>query len=186
MRKQSLFAAPVLLAIVFVLGPNGSAQARPIEVEDGWWRLEIQGVAVIHSKKTDREGDFYGSGYVEYEMPTAAERLTFGLRAYPLFVYEAEQDTIFGVAGGFSLRLYQNAENKDGFYAEAGSNVLWHSHHFTENSTRINFLSELGLGYKFPDNPWNISLKYQHISNASTGNDNAGVNGFSLGVGYRF
>lgn len=174
------------LGLVVGLLSGLPAQGRPIEVEEGWWRLELQGVGVIHSKKTDREGDAFVTGNVEYEMPTALDHLTVGVRAYPLFVYKAEDDMIYGVAAGLTLRLYVDAEAREGMYAEAGVSVLWHSRHFSENSSRVNFLDELGVGYKFRESPWNVSVKYQHISNAGLGSENAGVNSFSLGVGYRF
>lgn len=186
MRMKRFLCFACVATAALVLFGGRPAQARPIEVDEGMWRLELQGAAALHSKKTDREGDSFLTGSVEYEMPTAIPRLTVGLRGYPLFVYRDEDHTILGAAAGFTLRLYQHPDTKDGLYAEAGSALLWHSRHFDGNSTRVNFLSELGFGYKFPDNPWNISLKYQHISNASTGNDNAGVNAVSLGFGYRF
>jgi hypothetical protein len=161
------------------------AQARPIEVDTGRWRLELQGVDVVHSSKTDREDDYFVSGSIEYEMETSLPHLNFGVRAYPLFAYQAKDD-IFGVAAGITFRYYQHADTRDGFYAEAGSGPIWLSHHLEGNSTRVNFLNELGVGYKFSHAPWSLSLKYQHISNAGTGSDNAGVNGISLGVAYTF
>jgi hypothetical protein len=186
MRKDLRLSLTALGTVLFILSASAPAEARPIEIDEGRWRLELQGAAAVHSSKTDREGDYYVTGSAEYEMPTRLDGLNFGLRMYPLFAYRAEEDDIYGVAAGITFRFYQNADTRDGLYAEAGTGPVWLSHHLEGNSTRVNFLNELGVGYKFPDNPWSVSLKYQHISNASTGNDNAGVNAFSLGVGYTF
>jgi hypothetical protein len=181
--SKSLLRYGFILGMLLIFLP-GRADARDLDLPEGRWRIELQGVDVIHSKKEERDDDFFFTGNVEYEMPVRIH-LTIGVRAYPLFYY-SEPHPIYGVGAGLVLRLYQHGETYDGLYAEAGSAPIWHSHHFPGNSTRINFLNELGLGYKFRNKPWSISLKYQHISNASTGNDNAGVNGVSLGIGYTF
>ena len=151
---------------------------------DGRWRIELQGADVFHSDKADREGNYFVTGSAEYEMPIRMH-LTLGLRAYPLFYYR-EPESVFGVAGGIDFRWYPTSESQDGFYAEAGTALLWQSRNFPGNSLRVNFLNELGIGYAFPDTPWSVSLKYQHISNAGLGSHNSGVNGLSMGVGYRF
>ncbi len=169
--------AALLLAIV-----SGSAAARPLDIEQGRWRIELQGADVLHSKKTDREGDYFVSGSVEYEIPVRIH-LTLSVRAYPLFIYP-EPEPIYGVAAGIAFRWYPREDHK-GFYAEAGVAPLWTSRYFNENSSRINFLDELGVGYRF-EKDWHLSVKYQHISNAGLGSDNAGVNAISLGIGYTF
>jgi hypothetical protein len=183
MHRSSLTGIVGIFACLVALFVCDTAQARPIEVDAGHWRLELQGVDVIDPSGSD--GDFYVSGSVEYEMPTALDHLNFGLRAYPLFVYGGDDNT-YAVAAGFTLRCYQHAVTRDGFYAEIGSGPIWLSRELEGNSSRVNFLSELGLGYKFPDKPWSLSLKYQHISNAGLSDNNKGVNAISFGVGYTF
>ena len=160
------------------------AEAKLLDLPEGRFRLEIQAADVVHSKKEERGDDYFFSGSVEYEMPKGS-RFTLGIRAYPLWYY-SEPHPIYGVAAGVVFRWYQHKDTYDGFYAEAGVAPLWHSHHFAGNSTRVNFLDELGVGYKFAESPWSVSLKYQHLSNAGLGSDNAGVNAISLGVGYTF
>lgn len=180
-RHFLAFAAMTALASV-VLQPQ--ATARPIDFDAGHWRLELQGAGAVHSSKTDREGDYYVTASVEYESPWL-RHVAFGIRAYPLFLYP-EPQPIYGAALGLVFRFYRDPSMDKGWYAEAGVAPMWHSRYFSDNSSRLNFLDELGIGYKFPHNPWHISAKYQHISNASIGSENAGVNSFSLGFGYTF
>lgn len=173
-----------ILAGLSALFACETASANPLEVGEGRWRIELQCVDVIPSSGSD--GNYYATGSIEYEMPTRLDHLNFGIRAYPLFTYRADVDDIYGVAAGITFRSYQHTESRDGFYLEAGSGPIWLSRELEGNSSRVNFLSELGAGYKFRDNPWSLSLKYQHISNAGLGDENAGVNAVSFGVGYTF
>ena len=53
------------------------------------------------------------------------------------------------------------------------------------NSSNVNFLIGLGLGYKFKSN-WHTVLKYEHVSNSSLGERNAGANSLGFGFGYSF
>lgn len=160
------------------------AWARPIDFDAGHWRLELQGAGALHSGKTDHEGDYFITGSVEYESPWT-DHVALGIRAYPLFVYPKPQP-LYGVALGLVLRIYRNPEKDSGPYAEAGVAALWHSQYFSDNSSRLNFLDELGVGYKFEGRPWHIAVKYQHISNAGIARENAGVNAVSVGFGYSF
>ena len=96
-----------------------------------------------------------------------------------------EKDTIVGGGIGVAYRIYQHAESRDGFYLEGSISVLFHSPRFEDNTGDVNFLSELGLGYKF-ENAWHVVVKWEHISNGSTSRKNAGVNSVGLGVGKTF
>ncbi|MBI4556573.1 MAG: acyloxyacyl hydrolase [Candidatus Hydrogenedentes bacterium] len=180
---QNLYAGcRFALGMVLFLALGSSAQAGSFQ--DGRLRLEINGVGGIYSGKTDRSGDYYVGGSVEYEW-AAFKKASLGLRFYPLFVYP-EPKPVYGVAGGVTARIYKNQEERNGLFAEVGSAVLWHSRYFKENNSRINFLSEIGVGYQFPKNDWHLALKYHHISNAGLASENAGINGVGLSVGYKF
>ncbi len=182
MRKNGFTFAVVACIPVVLL--SGKAWARPIDFDAGHWRLELQGAGVLHSSKTDHAGDYFVSGSVEYESPWT-DHVAFGIRAYPLFLYPRPQP-LYGAALGLVFRIYRNAAMDSGPYAEAGVSALWHSRDFSDNSSRLNFLNELGVGYKFEGKPWHIAVKYQHISNAGIAGKNAGVNAVSLGFGYSF
>jgi hypothetical protein len=41
------------------------------------------------------------------------------------------------------------------------------------------------VGYQCSEN-WHVTLKWRHLSNASLGSANKGVNGVALAVGYTF
>ena len=117
-----------------------------------------------------------------------SRHFTFGLRGHPLFVYEPHRssfDTIYGVAAGVGARYYLREDTYNGWFADAGCSILWHSNYFHDNSSRVNFMPEAGVGYKFR-NDWHAALKFNHISNGGMASNNAGVNALGLGVGYTF
>ncbi|HOJ32070.1 MAG TPA: acyloxyacyl hydrolase [Candidatus Hydrogenedentes bacterium] len=156
----------------------------------GEWRLELTGVADIHSGKADRDGDFYFTGSIEYGWPIFS-RAVLGLKAYPLFLYRekndgcGDSDLIYGAGAGICARIYAKRDARTGLFAEVSISPIWHSDYLEGNGSRVNFLSEVGLGYDF-DNEWHVALKWEHFSNARLNGDNAGVNGIALAVGYRF
>jgi hypothetical protein len=169
---------------------SAEAQAGKILIKDGHWRLELQGMIGTNGGKGDHADDMYVVGQVEYEVP-AFRRSAFGLKIIPLFLFDqddqdtGEKDTIVGGGIGVAYRIYQHAESRDGFYLEGSISVLFHSPRFEDNTGDINFLSEVGLGYKF-ENAWHVAVKWEHISNGSTSRKNAGVNSVGLGVGKTF
>ncbi len=176
---------------LLLAGMGNMAAAEGIDFReafrDGRWRVEAQGFATLHSRKTDREGDKFAAVSAEYEMPLTSH-VAFGLRGYPLFVYEPHRtsdDTIYGVAGGVTTRYYFKENTHKGWFAEGGGSLLWHSRHFRENGSRVNFMLEGGLGYQF-ERDWHATFKFSHISNAGMHHDNAGVNALGFGVGYAF
>ncbi len=159
--------------------------------DDGWWRVEMNGVAGLPASHSSRDGDFLLSGSVEYEWPTETwERATLGLRAYPLFAYHEEAEsrdhTIYGGAIGITGRAYRNKEQHDGLFAELAGAALYQSREFERNTSRFNFCAELGVGYKFPESHWHVTAKFVHISNGGLGSRNSGVNGLGLAVGRSF
>lgn len=187
----SNLATRLILIGAGLLGWSGPADAEGFHFEKAQWRLELQGVGGSYSGKVDRGGDYYFTGCLEYECP-AYQRSTFGLRLYPLLVYyendndRGEENTLYGTAFGITHRIYQHAEDRNGFFLELGSSVLWHSREFEGNSARINFLSEVGVGYRILESPWHGALKWAHISNGGTTRSNSAVNGIVFSVGCSF
>lgn len=177
--------------MLFFAGLGNVAAADRIDLREmfrnGRWRLEAQGYSALYSGKTDREGDKFATFSVEYEMP-ATRRFAFGLRAYPLFYYEPHRssfDNVYGVAVGGTARYYLRAETYNGWFADAGCSILWHSNYFHDNSSRVNFMPEGGVGYQFRNN-WHAAVKLNHISNGGMASKNAGVNALGLAIGYTF
>ncbi|MCK5861018.1 MAG: acyloxyacyl hydrolase [Candidatus Hydrogenedentes bacterium] len=151
---------------------------------DGKWQIELSGSIGIDSGKVDRSGDYMLRAMVDYEVPFA-DHVTLGLRALPLFVYEQDEDTVWGGGLGLGLRCYSVANEYRGWFVEAAAYALGHKNHFEGNSANINFLTGFGVGYKCKEN-WSGVLRWEHISNANISKHNSGVNLFSLGVGYAF
>ena len=180
-RTIALFAAVCVLGVLLA----GTAHAAEgFQFEDARWRVELNGVVGTYSGKTDRKGDFLINGYVEYECPVL-NRTTFGFRFYPLFIY-SDPKAIYGGGVGMSTRVYKNAQDRTGLFGEVAGSVIFHSSEFVANTSRVNFMSEVGVGYKFAHNPWHVSMKFIHISNGGMGARNAGINGFNAGFGYTF
>ena len=161
-----------------------SAAAKGFQFEDARWRVELNAVTGTYSGKTDRKGDFLATGYIEYECPVL-RRSTFGFKFYPLFIY-SEPKTIYGAGVGISARVYKNAKDRTGLFGEVSGSVFLQSNEFRDNTSNVNYMSEVGVGYKFVNNPWHVSAKFIHVSNGGMGARNAGINGFSAGFGYTF
>jgi hypothetical protein len=154
---------------------------------DGSWQLELSGGPGTKLGSSDRTGDLLFKGTVEYEIP-ATKHLTLGLRLLPLFVLEqdgASDDTVYGAGAGLGGRLYCKASEYKGFFAEANVHALGHKNRIAGNSSNINFLTGLGVGYKFQQG-WHTVLRWEHISNANLGEENAGMDAVTLGVGFTF
>jgi len=175
MRRQLILGVAILVAL--------SSQAfGEIQFNDGQWRLELSGFESFKNDAVKDDLSFFGS--VEYEFPaTAHTKLSF--RGYPAFVF-CSSAPIYGVGLGVAGRIYQHAEQYDGLFAELGVSALWHSREFPGINTHFNFLSEVGIGYKFPDTGWHVTLKAQHISNANLGSKNSGINNVGIAAGYTF
>jgi hypothetical protein len=161
------------------------------DFKQGNWRFESLGGSGLSSgDEGDRKGDYYFAGSLEYEWPIFKSRIKVGLRLYPALIYyqdrndKGKNDTVFAGAFGPVMRQYQYINHK-GFYWELGISQVWNSRLFRRNASHWNFLSEIGVGYKF-DSDWHIALKFQHISNAQTRSPNEGVNALALCLGFSF
>lgn len=174
----------LLFTLLMMLLPAPWA-AADVKFDEGRWRLELSGGTGIHSGSTDRQGNILVTGSAEYEFPATAHT-TLGLRLLPLFVYD-QDDYETAVGGGFGLsgRLYQHAEEYRGWFGELEVSALGHDGKLRGNSASLNFLTGVGVGYKFKSH-WHATLRYEHISNAGLGENNAGANSIGLAFGYTF
>ena len=185
MLKKFLVAS-LLLACVFSV----DAYAGGLAMKDGVWRLEIQGNVGTNIGKGKHSDDFYAVAELEYEMPFA-ERWTFALKLIPaLIMDQSDPDDeydhmVYGAGFGIGFRVYQRPQERTGFFLEAGGSAIAHKNRFSGNGSNVNFLTEFGLGYKWR-NDWHVTAKWQHISNASTNEDNDGTNAWGLAVGKTF
>lgn len=171
------------LAIAALAAPA----AGEVKFEEGRWRLELSGGYGVDSGGERRQDDLLLLGSLDYEFPVT-RRTSLGLRLLPLFVYDQDEhgeDTVWGGGVGLACRIYQHAEEYRGFFGELAANALGHSGRFAGNDSNINFLSSAGLGYQFQSD-WHVVLRYQHISNAGLGDENAGANAVVLGLGFSF
>lgn len=197
--KSALFYLQMctLLSIIALTASTAQAEAR---FQDGWWRAELFGAGGIDSGRDDRTGELMINGSIEYEFPLA-QRTTLGLRLLPLFVYTQDEDndnkflginfdhddddTVWGGGAGLAFRFYSVKDEYRGFFGEIEGHVLGHANEFAGNGSNINFLTGVGLGYKFK-NELSLVVKYNHISNAGLDEDNSGINTVGLGLGYNF
>jgi len=156
----------------------------------GRWRTDItSSTGTIANQCPDREEDYFVLGSVEYEWPICS-LTTCSLRGSPLFLYNLhgkdnyDSTHIYGAAFGLALRLY---EKKDltGLFAEVGSSPLWHSDYFLGNSSKLNFITDVGVGYEFK-NHISVAAKYFHISNAGLGEHNSGLDAIGISLAYAF
>jgi len=196
---------PTIFNIVFAVALCAIAlpASAGLDIEEGKWRLELNTDFGVHQGSRDRSGDFGFNAVVEYEVP-ATSRTTLGLRLMPLFLY-TQDDTrehdflsrvfdeqrhedggsVYGAGLGLAGRIYQIKDEYRGWYGELAFTTLVHEDTFNGNSSNLNFMTGLGVGYQFKSD-WHVQFHYQHISNASLGNRNSGTNTLGLGIGYRF
>lgn len=190
MRMRARVFAGILVAacIGLIETPVAHAGVREtFDFKNGNWRLELSGFAALRSGNRSRTGDIGSSASVEYEVPMT-QHATFGLKAYPLFVFDQDdsgEDTLVGAAFGPEFRFYTKKEEYRGFFFEIGSALLGTSGKIDGNSATFNLLNEGGVGYKFK-NDWHISFKISHISNAGLADSNSGVNSLGLAIGHTF
>lgn len=173
-----------------------------IDMKEGMWRLELNNDFGVHQGSRSRKGDYSVNAVVEYEIP-ATSRATLGLRVMPLFVYDQnnsdgyryfkgifddnhrDDPTVWGGGIGLNTRIYQVKDEYRGWFGEASVSALIHDNKFEGNSSNLNFVTGLGVGYQFKSD-WHIQVHYQHISNGSLGEQNSGANALGFGIGYRF
>ncbi|MBP8131023.1 MAG: acyloxyacyl hydrolase [Candidatus Hydrogenedentes bacterium] len=181
MSVKAHYRVFMLLASLLAAATAGA----DVTFSEGHWRLELSGGAGIHSGSTDRQGNTLVTGSVEYEFPATA-RTTLGLRLLPLLIYD-QDDYATAVGGGIGLsgRLYQHAQEYRGWFGELEASAVGHDGKIRGNSASVNFLTGVGVGYKFKSN-WHATLRYEHISNAGLGKNNAGANSIGLAFGYTF
>lgn len=153
---------------------------------EGMWRLELSGGPGLDAGNK-RDGDLFLKTSAEYEVPVSTH-CTLGLRLLPFFVYDQEgrgNDTLYGAGVGFGGRVYSIANEYRGLFAEAGVHVVGHANRLTGNSSNVNFLTGLGVGYHCKAD-WSMVVRWEHLSNANLSKENAGANCLTLGIGYRF
>ncbi len=170
-----------------VYGTGALPAAAEMQFDEGRWRLELSGASGLYSGSENRRDDHLVTATAEYEFPVT-KRTTLGLRLLPLFIYdqkESGEDTVWGAGAGLAFRVYQHANKQRGLFAEASANAIGHKNKFSANSSNLNFLESLGVGYQFKNN-WHLSLRWQHISNASISSKNAGANSIALSAGISF
>ena len=170
--------------IVFGIAPSAEAGER---FRDGNWRLELSNTAGFSSRTRDRRGDLLTNFIVEYEVPLSG-RFTVGLRLLPFFLYSqgsSNDSSFYGAGFGVVPRVYQVKDEDRGFFAEVGGHVIFHKNKLRGNSGGANFLTGVGVGYKFKSD-WHAVVKIEHISNSGLAQSNSGANLLGLGVGHTF
>ncbi len=184
------FVCAVLLGVV-MCGGCGGDHVLTNKFDQGWWRGEfMSSTGTVGEQWPEREEDYFLLAAAEYEWPVQ-DRITLAARGYPLFFYNLRgsvkdrKDDIFGVGVGAALRFYAQEIKSKGFYGEIGSAVLWHDDYMPGNGSKVNFLSDAGIGYDF-GNSWAVTLKIFHLSNAGLDDDNAGFDGLTFGVSKTF
>lgn len=107
--------------------------------------------------------------------------ISMGLRLLPILAYFGSEP-IIGSGLGVTNRIYSSRDGT-GVYFGLASCVVVHSDRFEGNSSNVNFLSSIDLGYQFRHSRYRIGVKLEHVSNANLATQNRGWNGLSALVG---
>lgn len=159
-----------------VLAGGGSGLSDNTDVQ--YVRAGVRGGRVL----TGERGPGFVRGTLEWDaefMPVdyvlwSGYRNVYGIGVNPVIVK-------WNFTGGHKVAPY--------FLGQAG--VLWSAHNVPRGDTSVfNFITGAGVGLNYfvrPNRSWNIDLRSTHLSNASLGNHNPGVNAsLQLSVGYNW
>lgn len=117
--------------------------------------------------------------YVEFSIAS------INARRYQDMDGQSKSFTNFGITP--VLRWQQNRDY--GIYAEIGLGINYMSDYYNNAgkvaSTRYQFGDQIGLGYKF-SNSVDVSLKFQHYSNAGIKEPNPAINFTTIKLAYSF
>jgi len=106
-------------------------------------------------------------------------------RRYQDMEGQSKSITNFGITP--VLRWQKNRE--DGVYAEIGLGINYMSDHYNNSgkvaSTKYQFGDHIAVGYKF-SNSVDVSIKYQHYSNAGIKEPNPAINFTTIKLAYSF
>lgn len=188
--SSNTFRGAVGVMLLVLLASAAPAEEKNdkklIHWRDGLWRTEVSVLTGLRSGRRSRDGDLNLNGTLEYEMPVG-KRAAAGIRVHPLFLYDEDLTNrkIWGGAAGITTRIYRKDHERRGLFGELDGSLLWQSNEFRGNTSRINFLLETGVGYKFKTN-WHLAGKFRHISNGGVDSRNSGANAIGLALGYTF
>lgn len=198
-----------LAAIMLAVGMGAEAEGA---FSEGRWRLEVSAHSGLSVGNFDRSGDLMALTTVEYEIPLSGH-VTAGLKLHPVFTYEQDEldvddlfdadvleavrklefdfsrdvggDSVWGAGIGAGVRIYQVKTEHRGLFLDLGVSALFHEGQLNRDSSNVDFLSGVGVGYQF-NFGLNAKLSYSHVSNAGLGDENAGSNLLGIGLGFRF
>lgn len=204
-----MFRAAVLATFLLFIPTSAEAEGA---FSEGKWRLELSAHSGLDVGNIDRSGDLMALTTVEYEIPLSGH-VTAGLKLHPVFTYEqdeldvddlfdadlvdavrklefdfsrdAEGDSVWGAGVGAGVRIYQVKTEHRGLFLDLGVSALFHEGQLNRDSSNIDFMSGVGVGYQF-NFGLNAKLSFSHVSNAGLGEENAGSNLVGLGIGFRF
>ena len=104
--------------------------------------------------------------------------VSIGLRGLPLLAY-FDSTPIVGAGLGVTNRVYWLRAGS-GLYLGPQIAIVAHYDRFESNSSHVNLLSSLDVGYQFRDSVFRIGAKLEHMSNANLAKQNRGWNGISV------
>jgi hypothetical protein len=163
----ALLAAPVA----------GAEPPRPFRL-----RASLVAAGAFPSVGVDRSEDAYLHLDLELELPLEGP-FTVGLRGMPVELYRAPgRPWIYGIGFGITSRAYLEGSVHLGPFAGLAVSTVRTNRTFVGNSSRLNFLSQLAVGYQSPAH-WSVAATFEHLSNAFTTDQNHGINGLGLSAG---
>lgn len=180
--KAGVVCKPVCAALLFFSWQNGSHAFDRASIEaltgnqSQLLRVGLQSPSAIelpalpaHGISLSWEGSF---GYWRENRPDNAPSRT---------------ESLFDI--GLTPVLRWGAQKSCGWFGEAGVGAHWLSRQYNNNgrefSTRLQFASFLGGGYRFI-NDFTLSVKAEHVSNGGIKHPNPGVNFVGVQLGKVF
>ena len=181
-RRSACSAVKWLLLASLLFPWSGGAPPRVARADSGAGarlRTEVSGGNTFTSDGVWLH-DAYAVHALELEWMVFGP-ISMGVRLLPMLAY-FDREPIIGSGLGVTNRIY-SARNGTGFYFGLASCAVVHAARFEGNSSNINFLSSIDMGYQFPRSRYRAGIKLEHVSNANLAEHNRGWNGVSLLVG---
>lgn len=122
----------------------------------------------------------HGPGFLQGEFE-------FAVDVVPAFVVTQKNGTAYGFGlNPFALKWNFTKSRKVVPYFELGGGTLFTNIKVPPGTSDVNFTTSGALGLHFPGNKytWSAELRFMHISNASLGDLNPGINTLQLRIGF--
>jgi len=151
----------------------------------GQLRFDFSIMHGVQCGMTDRTDDVAVIGAIQREHRVRSRGAVVRV-LIPLFTYEdSEPERRLGAGAGFALRCYAREGGVMGAFGEIGLAAICMERRLIDDDSSLDFQSHVAVGVA-ASNGAHMAVRFQHLSNGSIRDPNAGANLVGLAVGFTF